>query len=292
MKSKSVEVSSGTALTLLIFLLLFSSCTSIIVNPMLDPLSLSMQKQTDLELLQEGAPSLLLLLDGLIAADPANEKLLMTATRFYGAYAAILYEEGQTERAVNMSVKARDYGINLLNRLPAIRRIKGETRQALVEIEPALEKINQDEVGYLFWGAYGWATWIQFQEGAPAAMADLPIVESIMLRVVELDESYYYGGAHIFLGSYYGSRPRIYGGRPDLSREHFERALAINNRRFLLTQVAYARTYARTMFDRELYLELLTEVLEQPLQNTDMASSNKLAKVTAAKLIKQTDEFF
>ena len=123
-------------------------------------------------------------------------------------------------------------------------------------------------------------------------MADLPIVESIMLRVIELDESFYYGGAHIFLGSYYGSRPQVYGGRPDASREHFERALEINKRQFLLTQVAYAQTYARMMYDRELYLKLLSEVLEQPLTDSDMASSNKLAKVTAAKLIQQVDEFF
>jgi len=259
---------------------------------MLDPLTLSMQKQTDLELLREGAPSLLLLLDGLIASDPENEKLLMTASRACGAYAAILYEDGQTERAVNMSIKARDYGIRLINRLPALESIKGQTRQALGEIKKALETIHQDQVGYLFWGAYGWATWIQYQEGAPAAMADLPIVESIMLRVVELDESYYYGGAHIFLGSYYGSRPQIYGGKPEASRKHFERALEINKRQFLLTQVAYAQTYARMMFDRELYLELLTEVLRHPLKDSDTASSNKLAKVTAEKLIEQVDEFF
>jgi len=259
---------------------------------MLDPLTLSMQKQTDLDLLREGAPSLLLLLDGLVASDPTNEKLLMTAIRACGAYAAILYEDGQTERAVNMSVKARDYGIRLINQLPTLKSIKGQTRQALGEINKALKTIHPDKVGYLFWGAYGWASWIQYQEGAPAAMADLPIVENIMLRVIELDESFYYGGAHIFLGSYYGSRPQIYGGRPDASRKHFERALEINKRQFLLTQIAYAQTYARMMFDRELYLNLLTEVLDQPLQNTDMASSNKLAKVMAEKLIKQVDEFF
>lgn len=292
MKIKAVKLTIGNMLAAFAFLLLSSSCASVIVNPMLDPLTISMQKQTDLELLQEGAPSLLLLLDGLIAGDPENEKLLMTATRLYGAYAAILYEEGQTERAVNMSIKARDYGINLINQLPPIKKIKGHTRQALGEITPALKKIDPDQVGYLFWGAYGWATWIQFQEGAPAAMADLPIVESIMLRVVELDESFYYGGAHIFLGSYYGSKPQIYGGRPDASRKHFERALEINKRQFLLTQLAYAQTYARMIFDRELYLKLLTEVLERPMTDSDMASSNKLAKVTAAKLIKQVDEFF
>jgi len=292
MKPKSKKFFSANLLCAIAVLLLSSSCASIIVNPMLDPLTISMQKQTDLELLQEGAPSLLLLLDGLIADDPENEKLLMTATRLYGAYAAILYEDGQTERAVNMSIKARDYGVSLLNRLPALKSIKGQTRQALGEIQSTLQKTKPNQIGNLFWGAFGWATWIQFQEGAPTAMADLPIVESIMLRVIELDESFYYGGAHIFLGSYYGSRPQVYGGKPDASRKHFERALEINKRQFLLTQVAYAQTYARMMYDRGLYLKLLSEVLEQPLTDSDMASSNKLAKVTAARLIQQVDEFF
>ena len=260
-----------------------------VVNPLLDPLTLSLQKQTDLELLEDGAPSLLLLLDGLIAKDPNNERLLMTATKAYGAYAVTLHEAGKTQRAVNMSIKARDYGISLINRLPGLERL-GDQR--LADIERALARISSAQVGYLFWGAYGWATWIQYQEGAPAAMADLPMVESIMLRVVELDESYYHGGAHIFLGSYYGSRPQIYGGKPETSRKHFERALEINKRMFLLTQVAYAQTYARMMFDRELYLQLLTEVLAQPIIDSDMASSNQLAKVMAERLINQTDEFF
>ena len=123
-------------------------------------------------------------------------------------------------------------------------------------------------------------------------MADLPIVELIMLRVVELDGSYYYGGAHIFLGSYYGSRPQIYGGKPKESRKHFERALAINKRQFLLTQVAYANTYARMMFDRELYLKLLQEVIDRPVTDSDMASSNALAKQMAKKLLGQVDEIF
>lgn len=289
MMRKATTSILGNALLAALALLFSTGCTSLIINPLLDPLALSLQKQTDLELLEEGSPSLLLLLDGLIAGDPDNVRLLMTATKSYGAYATILYEDGKTERAANMSVKARDYGISLIKQLHGLKNINGQT---LGEIEMALAKIPQEQVGYLFWGAYGWATWIQHQEGAAAAMADLPIVELIMLRVVELDDSYYFGGAHIFLGSYYGGRPRIYGGKPETSRKHFERALKINQRQFLLTQVAYAQTYARMMFDRELYLKLLTEVIEQPLKDSDMASSNKLAKVMAAKLIDQADEFF
>jgi hypothetical protein len=113
-----------------------------------------------------------------------------------------------------------------------------------------------------------------------------------MLRVVELDESYYYGGAHLFLGAYYSSRPAMYGGKPQLSREHFERALAISNRKFLLTLVTYAETYARMVFDKTLYENLLTEVLDQPLDDNEMASSNKLAQVMAKKLLDATEDFF
>jgi hypothetical protein len=286
---KATTTALGKVLLAALVLLLNSSCTSLVVNPMLEPLTISLEKQTDLDLLQEGAPSLLLLIDGLIAADPGNDRLLMTATQAYGMYASVLAEHGKAERAVNMSIKARDYGISLINRLPGLENLNGQT---LADLEMALAKIKPDKVGYLFWGAYGWAVWIEYQEGAPAAMADLPIVERIMLRVVELDESYYHGGAHIFLGAYYGSRPQIYGGKPEESRKHFERALAINKRKFLLTQVVYAQTYARMMFDRRLYLQLLTEVIEQPLTDSSMAASNKLAKVRAAKLITQVDEYF
>jgi hypothetical protein len=286
---KATTTALGKVLLAALVLLLNSSCTSLVVNPMLEPLTISLEKQTDLDLLQEGAPSLLLLIDGLIAADPGNDRLLMTATQAYGMYASVLAEHGKAERAVNMSIKARDYGISLINRLPGLGNLNGQT---IADLEMALAKIKPDKVGYLFWGAYGWAVWIEYQEGAPAAMADLPIVERIMLRVVELDESYYHGGAHIFLGAYYGSRPQIYGGKPEESRKHFERALAINKRKFLLTQVVYAQTYARMMFDRQLYLQLLTEVIEQPLTDSSMAASNKLAKVRAAKLITQVDEYF
>jgi hypothetical protein len=273
----------------LAFLLFYSGCTSMLVNPVIDPLTLSLQKQTDLDLLQDGAPSLLLILDGLIASEPDNDRLLMAATKAYGAYATILYEDGQTERAVNMSIKAKEYGINLLKQVPNLDYINGSS---LTEIGRALEKVSQSKAGHLFWGAYGWAIWIQYQNGAPAAMAKLPVVEQIMLRVIELEESYYYGGAHIFLGSYYGSRPEILGGKLEKSRHHFERALSLNGREFLLTQVAFAETYSRTMFDRELFSSLLLEVIEHPLTNSDMASSNTLAKVKAEKLIAQIDDFF
>lgn len=280
---------TGIHLAALAILLLTSACTSMIVNSLLHPLELSLQKQTDLELIRDGAPSLLLLLDGLIINDPDNKDLLMTATRAYGSYAASLHEYGETERAIGMSLKARDYGITLLNLLPGLKSLDG---MSIVELGQILSRYDKKHVPSLFWSGYGWATWIRYQSGTPASMADLPIIEQIMQRVVELDEAYYYGGAHIFLGTYYGSRPAMFGGKPAESRQHFEQALTISNRHFLLTQVAYAETYARMAFDRELYKNLLTEVLNHSLQNDELASSNQLAKMMASKLLDQVDQFF
>ena len=283
------QISSLGKAVLLVTILMAGGCTSMLVQPLLEPVELSLQKQTDLELIKDGAPSLLLLLDGFIAKDPQNKNLLMAATKAYGAYAITLSETGETARAVDISLKAKTYGMTLLGLLPHMENIPAKK---LDETDQALDRISKDQVGFLFWGAYGWATWIRFQEGAPGALADLPAIEHIMLRVVELDDSYYYGGAHIFLGAYYSSRPQMYGGKPQDSRKHFERALVISDRKFLLAQVTYAETYARLVFDKKLYQDLLNEVLDQPLEDNKMASSNKLAQVMARKLLDATEEFF
>ena len=162
MKQQITTSTLGKALLVLALLVFSSGCTTIIVKPLLDPLSISLQKQTDLALLQEGAPTLLLLLDGFVTSDPDNEHLLMATTKAYGAYASILYEEGQIERAVNMSKKSKEYGINLLKQVPGLENINDNT---LDETDQALDSISHSKVEYLFWGAYGWATWIQFQDG-------------------------------------------------------------------------------------------------------------------------------
>lgn len=266
-----------------------NGCAAIAKRSMLESLDTSLARQTDLQLLREGAPALLLMLDGLIASEPGNQNLLIAGTKAYSAYAGALAEKGETDRALAMSVKGRDYGLALLNLYPEFRKNNGKTTE---DFSRALDAFGKQDVPALFWGGYGWANWIKFQNGAPAAMADLPMVELLMQRVISLDESFYYGAAHIFMGSYYGSRPKMFGGRPGDSRQHFEKALTLSGRRFLLTQVAYAETYAKTIFNEKLYRELLQEVIDAPLPKDELASSNQLAKVTARKLLDLADEYF
>lgn len=283
-------ISKLTVIPLYISLALLTGCTSLIIKPILDPISVSLQQQKDIALLKDGAPSLLLMIDGFIQANPDNSDLLLDGAKAYAAYASALGELGEKERAVTVSKKAKTYGVSLLDHLQKINPVR---KKSVEELQKDLQGIKGKDIDKLFWGAYGWATWISLQNGSPAALADLPRVEQIMLRVLELDDNYYFGAPHIFLGYYYGSIPPMYGGKPEESRIHFERALSISKRNFLAVQVAYAETYAKMQFDRELYENLLQEVLDRPVDIIpELISGNQLAKMRATILLDTVDEYF
>lgn len=260
-----------------------------VTGSLIRPTMANLQAQTDIDLVCEGTPAFLLLIDSMIASAPNDKKLLMTAVQAFVGYVAALDTCGKPERAATVSNKARRYGLSLLwncdNRYSCT--------VPLFELEETLAALDRDDVGRLFWAGNGWATWIRHQAGSPESLAQLVRVEQIMLRVLELDETYYYGGAHLFLGVYYGSKPPLLGGRPEASRRHFEQALGVSNRQFLPALVLYAQTYARMAFDRRLFVDLLQEVLEFPLESQpDIALVNRVAKHNAASLLAQTDDFF
>jgi hypothetical protein len=244
--------------------------------------------QTDLELVCDGSSSYLLLLDSLLAKDPNDIGLLINSTKAYSAYIMVSSECGRPERAAVLSEKARGYGLRLLGEVSGIKQSDN-----LEQITNKLQTNDRNEAEALFWGAYGWAKWISYQHGAPAAVIDLPKVELIMKRVIDLDETLYHGGAHLFMGIYHTSKPAVYGGNPEAGRRHFETALKISNHRFLSVQVAYAENYARMVLDRELYRNLLEEVLDFDISTAPaLTLSNLVAQKQALKLLEETDDYF
>lgn len=273
-----------------VFLQLLSGCTKMVADSMLRPVITNLQHQTDIELVCEGTPSFLLMVDSMVASDPEDKKLLITATKAFSGYAAALDVCNKSQRAATVSIKARRYGLSLLWPRADLHTI---TTLPLPDLQDALAKLSKSDVDSLFWAGNGWTTWIQHQQGSPASLAQLIRVEQIMLRVLELDETYYYGAAHLFLGVYHGSKPPLLGGKLKESRRHFERALAISNREYLPGLVLYAGTYARMSFDRELFSSLLQEVLDFPLESKpDLGLANQLAKRNAQKLLSEIDMFF
>ena len=75
--------------------------------------------------------------------------------------------------------------------------------------------------------------------------------------------------------------------------EEFEKALTISDRRFLPVQVAFASTYAKMAFNRELYENLLKEVIAFDISTApELTLSNVTARKQAARLLEETDEYF
>ena len=265
-------------------------CGRMVVDSLMRPTVANLQRQTDIDLVCEGTPAFLLMIDSMVAADPKDKKLMMTASQAFTGYAAALDACGRTERAATVSIKARLYGMSLLWNCDNLR---GICTLPFVDLQQTLADLNRGDVDRLFWAGNGWATWIRYQQGSPESLAQLVRVEDIMLRVLELDETYYYGGAHLFLGAYYGSKPPLLGGKLEESRSHFEKALGISNRQFLPALVLYAQTYARMAFDRKLYVTLLQEVIDFPLASRpDIGLANQVAKRNAVGLLEQADQFF
>ncbi|MFZ5761716.1 MAG: TRAP transporter TatT component family protein [Thermodesulfobacteriota bacterium] len=266
-----------------------TGCTSLLVRSAMAPAMDSLQYQTDLELVCDGAPAYLLMLDSLLVREPDDRALLMAATQGYSAYAAVMEECGRPERAAVLADKARCYGSRLLADLAPDLTVAAPAE----DFAGALAALDREAASQLFWGGYGLAVWVKQQAGSPAALALLPRLEILMQRVVALDPALFHGAAHAFLGVYYGGRPLLVGGDPARSREHFEQGLAVGGRDFLLTQVAYAETYARQTFDRELYERLLREVIDYPLdKRPEIALSNALAQRKATRLLSEVERIF
>ena len=115
----------------------------------------------------------------------------------------------------------------------------------------------------------------------------------MMKKVLELDEAFYYGGAHIFMGVLDASRPRVAGGDLDRAQDHFLKAIQLGEGKFLMARIYYAGYYAKKAFDRELFISILEKVLELPADvPPELTLLNSVAHTKAKKMLIQVDEYF
>ncbi len=250
----------------------------------------ALMEESDLVFAEESAPANLKLLEGLIKGDPENEKLLVLAARGFASYSLAFLEDKNKERAKLFYEKGKHYGLRALLKEEKFRDALNEN----VEIfDQSLKFFKEDDVPALFWTGFSWGSWINLNLDSPDALADFPKMECIMKRVLELDETYYYGGVHMFFGTSYGSRPRMLGGNLEKAREHFEKAREISNGSFLINYVYEAKYYAVPIQDRALFESILQKVITaSPEILPEQRLVNKIAKVRAEKLLKQVDEYF
>lgn len=247
-------------------------------------------EEGDLQLAGSALGSNLKLVEALIKGDPDNEKLLLMAAQGFNAYALAFAEDDSAERARVFYLRGRDYAMRVLTRN---QRIKEALDNDVASLQAALKTLTKDDVPAVFWTAFGWGSYINISRSDIGAVADLPKVLSMMEFVRDNDPQYYYGGPYLILGSIEGSVPRVLGGKPEKAKEYFERALAVNGGKFLLTYVYYAKTYAVQEQNQELFESLLTKVDEASLDILPAARlPNAVAKKKARILRSHINDLF
>jgi hypothetical protein len=157
----------------------------------------------------------------------------------------------------------------------------------------ALGTLQPEDVPLLFWAGAGWAGAISTDRDNMTLVAELPIVEAMMRRDLELDEDFECGIIHEFFIVYEGERPKASGGSPARAKEHFARVVTLTGGQKASPFVALAESVAVRQQDHELFEELLQEALAiDPNAVEEWTLVNTVAHEKARWLLDQREELF
>ncbi|MDH5710069.1 MAG: TRAP transporter TatT component family protein [Gammaproteobacteria bacterium] len=249
----------------------------------------SLNQETDLQLAEDSIPTNLNVLQGMINIDPENASLRVYAAQAFYGLGYGFNEDNRPRRAINFYQRGLQHGLKALE-------INGYTNLrygSMEELEATLQKADEDDVGALFWTASNWAKWIDQNRDTPESLIELPKPTALMQRVLDLDETFYYGGAHIYFGVFYGSRPPMFGGDFKKSEHHFNRAREITRNELLVVDLLQAQYLSRQKMDREDFHNRLSKIIEAPEDlNPDIALLNQIAKRKAKMLLNEEEKWF
>ena len=259
-----------------------------VANGFAGNLSSAILDQNDPEIVRDGAPAYLLAIDGMIAGSPTDTELLLLGAQLYGAYASAFVEDETRQR--RLRDRALGYGRRALCRQRA--SVCEAADRPYEEFLASLGETGARDVPSLYGFGAAWAGWVQANADDWGAVAQVPKIEALMQRVLELDEPYEDGAAHLYLGVLLSQRPASLGGKPEQAREHFERAVELSGGQNLMAKVLYARQYARLVFDRPLHDRLLREVVAADPETPGLTLANTLAQQQARVLLADAGDYF
>jgi predicted anti-sigma-YlaC factor YlaD len=215
--------------------------------------------------------------------------LLLAATSGFTQYAyafvqteADLVEDSDVMRAIAL----RDRAARLY------RRATGYGFRGLEEVQPgfrqmvrtdpqkALASFRKQDAGRLYWTAAALGAAISLDKTNAELAADLPLVEALMHRALELDEGFELGAIYDFYIVYDGGRPAAAGGSTDRARRSLDRAMQLSGGHRASPLVSFAETVDVGRQDRTEFERLLHQALEIDI---DAVPEQRLANVIAQR---------
>lgn len=210
----------------------------------------------DPELVGDALPFALKMYETILAQSPDHEGLLLAtgsgfisyANAFVATPASMLpFEEWEKQeadqvRAKKLYLRGRDYLIHALDvRYPGFAEVLASTKpEAADELAVFLDEMDEDDVPYLYWAGAGWVAAFALDAFDLDLAFTVTRAEKLMVRALELDETYSDGSIHAFLVQYYASLPPSMGGDKEKAEYHHQRALEIADGRLAGPYVSYA----------------------------------------------------
>lgn len=258
--------------------------------PLMEGSLVAMNQETDLDLARAAIPANLKMVEGLIEADPNDVRLRVYAAQGLYSYAYGFIEDDDPKRASALYRRGLRHAQRAL-RLQGLNTDILHVRRD--DLERAVAKLDKDAVPALFWGASCLAKWIYMNRNDPESIALLGQASVLMQRVLQLDENYYFGGAHVYFGVYFGSLAPMFGGDYARSRQHFDAARRVTSGKLLVVDVLLAEYLARQTQDQRLFHDKLSAVIAAPPDlYPEMALANRIAQNKAKRLLDKEKEWF
>jgi len=280
------------SIRLMVLLLVFglSGCASLMrsaTTPLADSIRIGIENQTDPEIARSGLPAYLMLLDGLIAKNPNDAQLLATGAKLYSGYSALI---GDPKRQITLAKTAFAYAERAVCLdLKALCRAPDAQMETL---NGALDSLQLGQLALASNYAAAWAALIQADSENWDQIAAVPKLTALLERIVKIDSTYDRGMPALYLGVLSALLPPAYGGKPEVAKAYFERAIELSEGRNLMAKTLYAQFYARMAFDQALHDRLLNEVLEAETAADGFGLSNALAQVRARELKQSGKDYF
>ena len=256
----------------------------------------------DIELIGEALPFSLKTIEGLLAEVPEHEGLLLTAASGFTQYSYVYvdyeaFEIEQTQPQKAQELRQRATKLYLRGRSYALRAIELKQENFIAGLrqnpDTTLSVFSKQDIPVLYWLAMSWAAAIAMDKSDMEMVADLNLIEPIILKCLELDEGYDGGALHAFLISYDGGRSTLQGGGVEKARLHFERAEELSGDSRVGPLVSLAESVSVSEQNRSEFEQLLNRVLDFDVDvHLQTRLANLVAQRRARLLLSRTDDLF
>ncbi len=258
--------------------------------------------EDDPELVRASLPFALKTNEILLQRDPDNLALRLALARGYGAYAFLFADaearrlreidyaqsQAQQARAARLYLRARDHAMHALE-----QRHPGLPPKLRSDPHRALRAIGTEDASLVYWAAAPWAAAIRNSPQQMERLAELPTVEAMMRRLLEVAPDYDQGAVHEFFIRFEGGRSPAMGGSPDRARHHFAEAVRLSEGRRPGPYLAIAETVAVQEQDADAFIDLLQQALAIDIQQVpEERLLNLHHQNIARQLLTQIDHYF